>query len=331
MTATVLITGPALAPAAMAMASERGLRVISSPPYLSDADLTQLIAKEQPDAIIVRMSGITASMIDTAPRLKIIAKHGVGVDDIDLAAAAAKGIPVAAAIGANAQSVAELGLALMLSVARATAWLDRRVREGHWDKATHVGSELSGKSLGVVGVGAIGRILISLVEPFRMTIRAYDPYLAGDLGLPGVQRVNSLDALLEASDIVSLHCPLTEETRHLIGAAQLARMRPAAILVNAARGELVDTDALVAALREGRIAGAGLDTFAPEPPPADSPLWSLPNLVATPHIGANTHEARVRMGTQVMQQVLDCLDGRPLDPRVVVNRRLLAEREDYRK
>jgi D-3-phosphoglycerate dehydrogenase len=325
MNATVLVTGPALAPAAMAMAAERGIRVLNTPSYPSDADLIALIARERPDAIVVRLSAVTAPVIAAATNLKIIAKHGVGVDEIDLAAAAAKGIPVTSAIGANAQSVAELGLALMLSVARSTPWLDHRMRDGHWDKASHTGSELSGKSLGVVGVGAIGRILISLVQPFRMTVRAYDPYLAGDLGLPGVERVDSLDALLEASDVVSLHCPLTNETRNLMGAAQFARMRPGAILVNAARGELVDTDALVAALESGRIAGAGLDTFAPEPPPADSPLWRLPNLVATPHVGANTHEARVRMGTQVMQQVIDCLDGRPLDQRVVVNRHLLAE------
>jgi D-3-phosphoglycerate dehydrogenase len=246
------------------------------------------------------------------------------VDNIDLEAAARRGIPVTIALGANAQSVAEHALALMLSVARSTPWLDQRMRQGHWDKASHTGIELSGKSLGIVGAGSIGRILIGLVAPFRMTVRVYDPYMPTGLDLPGAERVDTLDALLEASDIISLHCPATPQTSRMIGAPQFERMRPGTILINTARGELIDTDALVAALAAGRIAGVGLDTFSPEPPPADSPLFRLPNLVVTPHVGANTHEAKDRVGVLVMRQVLDCLDGLPPDPRAIVNRHLLA-------
>lgn len=323
MTATILLTGPELVAEAMEMAARRQVRVVPTVPYMAADELRAVIAAERPDAIIVRMGRLTEPMIAAAPSLKIIAKHGVGVDSIDLEAAARRGIPVTIALGANAQSVAEHALGLMLSVAHAIPYLDRRVREGHWDKATHTSTELAGKSLGIVGAGSIGRLLIELVASFRMTVRIYDPFMPGDFRLPGTEWVDSLNALLEASDVVSLHCPVTPQTRHMIGTAQFGRMRPGAILINTARGDLIDTDALVAALASGRIAGAGLDTFSPEPPPAESPLLRLPNVVATPHVGANSREARNRVGVLAMHQVLDCLDGRPLDEKAIVNRSLM--------
>lgn len=321
---TVLLTGPELAPEAMRLAAAEGLRIIATMPYLPETELLATIASEQPDAIIVRQGQLTRAMIDAAHSLKIIAKHGVGYNTIDIQAAAERGIPVTIAAGANAQSVAEHAFALMFSVARQTAWLDARLRAGHWDKSSANGIELFGKTLGLIGLGAIGSILMDLVAPLRMRVKVYDPYLRELPQRTHVEREENLDQLLADSDVISLHCPLTDSNHHLIGAAQLARMRPGSVLINTARGELVDTQALVEALKQGRIAGAGLDTFSPEPPPADSALWDLPTLVATPHVGANTSEARDRVGLVALQQILAVWNGAQLDPRCVVNRHLLG-------
>ena len=324
MTRKILLTGPALAPEAMALAAAHDVQVIPTEPYMPHDDLLALIRQEQPDAIIVRQGKLTRPMIEASAKLAIIAKHGVGYDTIDLQAAADRGIPVTIALGANAQSVAEHAFALMFSVARQTAWLDARMRAGHWDKSLANGTELSGKTLGLVGLGAIGSVLMDLVAPLRMQVRVYDPYLKHLPVRDHVRREESFDALLAECDVISLHCPLTEANRHLFGAAQFARMRPGSLLINTARGELIDTQALVTALREGQLGGAGLDTFHPEPPPADSKLWGLANLVATPHVGANTTEARDRVGLVAVQQVLDCWHGKTVESRAVVNRHLTA-------
>lgn len=325
MTRTLLLTGPELTAEAMAHAASHGVHVIPTIPYIPADELTAIIAREQPDAIIVRQGHLTRDMIQASAQLKIIAKHGVGYDTIDIAAAAERSIPVTIALGANAQSVAEHALALMFSVARHTALLDARMRDGHWDKATSVGIELSGKTLGLVGLGSIGRILMELVGPLRMQVKVYDPYLKNLPDVPNVEQVSDFDALLADCDIISLHCPLTEQNRNLFGEAQFKRMRPGSLLINTARGELIETDALVKALSTGQIGGAGLDTFNPEPPPADSPLWGLPTLVATPHVGANTAEARDRVGLLAVQQIIDFWNGIAPDPRAVVNRHLYAQ------
>ncbi|MBX8502973.1 hydroxyacid dehydrogenase [Pseudomonas lijiangensis] len=323
MTRTILLTGPELAADAMNLAASQGIRVIPTTPYLPAEELEAIIRAEQPDAIIVRQGQLTRAMIEASPRLKVIAKHGVGFNTIDIQAAAALGVPVSIAVGANAQSVAEHAFALMFSVARQTALLDARMRDGHWDKSSANGIELSGKTLGLVGLGSIGSILMDLVAPLQMKVKVYDPYLQQLPERAHVSREEDFDRLLAESDVISLHCPLTDANYNLIGAAQFQRMRPGCILINTARGELIDTQALVDALSEGKIAGAGLDTFNPEPPPADSPLWGLPTLVATPHVGANTSEARDRVGLVALRQIIDVWEGTPLDPRCVVNRHLL--------
>lgn len=322
MTRTILLTGPELAADAMSLAASQGARVIPTIPYMPAEELEALIRAEQPDAIIVRQGQLTRAMIKASSKLKSIAKHGVGYNTIDIQAAAEHGIPVSIAAGANAQSVAEHAFALMFSVARQTALLDARMRDGHWDKSSANGIELFGKTLGLVGLGSIGSILMDLVAPLNMKVKVYDPYLKQLPQRGHVEREDDFDRLLAESDIISLHCPLTDANYNLIGAAQLARMRPGSILINTARGELIDTEALVEALSERKIAGAGLDTFNPEPPPSDSPFWGLPTLVATPHVGANTSEARDRVGLVALQQIFDVWAGKPLDPRCVVNRHL---------
>lgn len=328
MTRTILVTGPALASEAMNLAQARGIRVIPTAPYAPADELLATIRREQPDAIIVRQGKLTAEMIQASAKLSIIAKHGVGYDTIDIQAAAACGVPVTIAVGANAQSVAEHAFALMFSVARQTALLDARMRDGHWDKATANGIELFGKTLGLVGLGSIGGILMDLVAPLRMKVKVYDPYLKQLPERDYVEREEEFERLLADCDIISLHCPLTDTNRNLFGAAQFERMRPGSILINTARGELIDTDALIKALGEQQIGGVGLDTFNPEPLPADSPLFGLPTLVATPHVGANTTEARNRVALLALQQIIGLWDGNAPDAGSVVNRHLLDTFKD---
>ena len=322
MARTIIITGHRLADAAMALAADKGVKTILIEPYTPPDEIAAIAANEAAEAIIVRAAHITDTVICAASALKVIVKHGIGVDTIDVASATRQGIPVLITQGANAQSVAEHAFGLMFAVARSIALLDRRMREGHWDKASSFGSELSGKELGVVGLGSIGQALIALARPLGMRIRGYDPFATS--AIEGVEIVDDLDLLLRESDVVSLHCPLTDANRHLINATRLAAMRPRAILINTARGGLIDEAALVAALERGTIAGAGLDCFSPEPPGGDTPLARLPNVVMTPHVGANTIEAAERVGLRAIQQAVDVLDERPIDPGALINPSVFA-------
>jgi D-3-phosphoglycerate dehydrogenase len=212
----------------------------------------------------------------------------------------------------------------MFAVAKSLPYLDRRIRDGHWDKATYTCSELTGRSLGIVGLGNIGRTLIALTRPLKMPAFAYDPQIGTNADIPGVTLLGSLDELLRQSDIVSLHAPLLPQTRHMLGAPQLAMMKPDSYIINTARGGLIDTDALIEALKSGRLAGAGLDTFEEEPPPKDSPLWDLPNVALSPHVGASTEAAMERVAELAVEQALDFLDGKPIERRAVMNPDALA-------
>lgn len=321
---TILFIGSGLSEAAKAMAQAEGARLLILPPYPGEPELVDVIRRERPGAVIVRQGAITEAAIRTAaPALRLIAKHGVGVDSIDVAAATACEIPVSFTAGANAQSVAEHAFALMFAVARGIPLLDRRMHDGHWDKTEVSAIELSGRSLGLVGFGTISRLLAGMASALGMNIRVFDPYAPADLGVPGAVRDPDLAMLLADSDVVSLHCPLTPDTRNLIGAAELAGMRRGAILINTARGGLIDEEALAVALRDGRLAGAGIDTFSVEPPGQDNPLFSAPNMIATPHVGANTLEAKDRVGTTAMRQALDALAGRVPDASTLANPGLL--------
>lgn len=316
--ARIAILGRAIAPQAMAMAKSAGAEVITTDGYLEGTELEAFMGREQPDAIILRLGKVTDAAMAADPRLKIIAKHGVGYDTIDIAAASKRGVAVTIATGANAISVAEHTLALLLGVARGVAYLDARIRAGHWDKAHFMGSELHGKTIGIVGLGAIGRHLAALCQAFGMQIVVFDPALRPSDAL-GFVLAGSVDELLATCDFVSLHCPLTDATRSMISTPQLAIMKPRSILINTARGGLVDIEALAIALREGVIGGAGLDTFPKEPPELSQEILGLSNLVVSPHVGASTAEAGERVGIMAMQQVLNYLAGTPIDGHFMVN------------
>lgn len=321
----VLITGPSLAPAAVKLLEDAGLTPVYVPPYSSGDGLLDAVREADPVGIISRMGRIDAAVLDAAPSLCVISKHGVGVDNIDTAEAARRGIPVLVATGANAVSVAEHAIALMLAVAKRLLPLDRGLREGRWEKPGFKGRELAGSTLGLVAFGSIARQTARFARAFGMEAVAYDPFCADEaFAEEGVTRIHDLDRLLAMSDVISLHSPLTPETRDLIDARRLALMKPDAIIVNTARGGLIDEAALAAALAEGRIGGAGLDTFAQEPPPADHPFWAEPRLVMTPHIGGVTLAANARVGTEAAQGIIDLLAGRQVPAPRIINRAALA-------
>lgn len=259
------------------------------------------------DGLIVRSKPlVTKKVIESADRLKVIARAGVGLDNIDVEAAKQKGIALINAPESSTQSVAELAIGLMLAVARKIAFSDRKMREGHWAKKEAIGVELSGKTLGVIGAGRIGSTVARIAKyGFNMHILYYDVACRDDLNKELGAECVSVEELLKRSDIVTIHVPLLPETRHMINEEKLRLMKKTAILINTSRGAVVDTVALVKALSEGWIAGAGLDVFEEEPLPKDHPLTKLDNVVLTPHIGASTKEAQEKAGVEVARKIVE--------------------------
>jgi D-3-phosphoglycerate dehydrogenase / 2-oxoglutarate reductase len=259
------------------------------------------------DALIVRSkTKVTADLIDRAPRLKVIGRAGTGVDNVDVAAATRRGIIVANAPGSNMVAAAEHAIGLLLAVARNIPQADAALRAGRWERRN--GVELAGKTLGVVGLGRIGQLVAARALGLGMRVIAHDPFVpeerARELGVTPV----TLAELWAGAEFVTLHAPLTSDTRHLVDAEAIAAMRPGVRIVNAARGDLLDLDALVAALRSGHVAGAGLDVF-PTEPYTEGEVLTLPNVVVTPHLGASTQEAQDRAGVIVAEQVAAALEG----------------------
>jgi D-3-phosphoglycerate dehydrogenase len=259
------------------------------------------------DGLIVRSKPlVTRKVIESADRLKVIARAGVGLDNIDVKAAEERGIALINAPESSTQSVAELAIGLMLAVARKIAFSDRRMREGYWAKKEAMGVELSGKTLGVIGAGRIGSAVARIAKyGFNMHILYYDVVCRDDLNKELGAECVSIEELLKRSDIVTIHVPLLPETRHMINEEKLRLMKKTAILINTSRGAVVDTAALVKALSEGWIAGAGLDVFEEEPLSEDHPLTKLDNVVLTPHIGASTKEAQEKAGVEVARKIVE--------------------------
>ncbi len=264
------------------------------------------------DAVIVRLFEIGAADLDRCPRLKVIAKHGVGVDNIDCDAATARGIPVVFTPKANANSVAEHTIGLMLALARNVVPASVALREGRFaDRSQFIGVELAGRTLGIVGLGRIGsRVAEIAAKGLAMKVCGYDPYVAAGAYSGPAERVESLDELLAVADFLTLHVGLTAETRHLLDDRRLARLKPGCRVLNTSRGAVIDERALVRALEAGRIAGAALDVFEEEPIAAGHPLCRAPNVLLTPHIASSSRESMDRMATDCAQGVLDVLQGR---------------------
>ncbi|WP_144194321.1 NAD(P)-dependent oxidoreductase [Paraburkholderia fungorum] len=295
----VLVTAADLAPQALDMLTQFDVVFAGKQP--TEDDIVALCEQHKPVAIIVRYGKVSARIMDAAENLQVISKHGSGIDVIDQAAAAARGIAVRAAVGANAAAVAEHAWALILACAKSVPQLDARMREGHWDKSTHKSVELDGRTLGLVGLGAIGRRVAAIGAAFGMNVLAFDPYAKE---APAGVTLVSLDELYAASDIVSLHCPLTAENRQMLNRDTLARFRRGAILVNTARGGLIDEAALAEALASGQLRFAGLDSFDVEPITHPHPFQQIPNAILSPHIGGVSDAAYVNMGKGAAANVL---------------------------
>ena len=298
----VLITGAALASQALAMLEDFASVFTSNAP--DEEELVRLAQKHQPVAMIARSARITARVMDASPALRVIAKHGVGLDTIDLAAAKARDIAVLPAIGANSDAVAEHTWALILAAAKSVVSLDARMHTGHWDKTTHKSMDLNGKTLGVVGMGSIGRRVAQIGLAFGMKVVAFDPFTKS---VPAGVELVPLDKLLAECHVISLNCPLTDETRHLVNRDSIAKMRDGAIVVNTGRGGLIDDTALIEALRARKLRMAGLDAFTPEPLVGDHQYRDVPNAILTPHVGGVSEDAYVNMGVAAARNILAVL------------------------
>ncbi|WP_447774465.1 NAD(P)-dependent oxidoreductase [Variovorax boronicumulans] len=298
----ILVTGADLAPQALALLA--GHEVVYAGKTPTEEDLVALCRTHDPVAIIVRYGKVGAAVMDAAPSLRVISKHGSGTDTIDKAAASARGIEVVAAVGANAAAVAEQALALLLACAKSVVALDARMHAGHWDKATHKSLELGGRTIGLVGLGAIGLRFARMADALGMRVLGFDPFASN---LPAHVQAVDLATLWRESDAVSLHCPLTEDNRGLLNAQTLAQCKRGVIVVNTARGGLIDEEALLAALNAGQVAMAGLDSFAVEPMAPGHPFQGNKHIVLSPHIGGVTSDAYVNMGVGAAKNLLQVL------------------------
>jgi D-3-phosphoglycerate dehydrogenase len=276
---------------------------------LKAADL--LRAVEDCDALIIRSSSqIDEAVLSAARRLKVVGRAGIGLDNVDVKAATRRGVIVMNTPGASTTTTAELAVAMLLALSRNIAQADASMRRGEWRRQAFVGHEVSGKQAGILGLGRIGLGVAQRLQKLGMKVVAYDPFVSGELAARYEIPLLELDELLASSDYVSLHAALTDRTQHLLGARELALIKKGAMIVNCARGALIDERALLEALEDGRVGGAALDVFEQEPPPPDHPLFGSPKVVVTPHLGASTVEAQAKVSTEIAEQVADALLGR---------------------
>ena len=273
---------------------------------LSEDELIPLL--EGCEGCIAGLDYYTARVLESAKSLKVISRYGVGVDRVDIEAAKAKNIVVCNTPGANTQAVADLAFALLLSAARKVPILDRKTREGLWPRSN--GTELYGKTIGIMGLGAIGRAVARRATGFSMKIVAYDPFMNNEYAEANGIVPADFDTVIREADFLSLHLPLTDETRHIISADVMRAMKKGAIIVNTARGGLIDEDAAYKLLASGHLGGMGLDVYEEEPP-QKSPLFELENVVLTPHTSAHTAEATEAMADMSVQNLIDLLSGKP--------------------
>jgi D-3-phosphoglycerate dehydrogenase / 2-oxoglutarate reductase len=303
--ARVLISDK-LEPEGVDLLNQAGLE-LDNRPGLTGNNLQE--ALRAADGVIIRSgTRITGDLLEQPGKLRVIVRAGVGVDNIDVAAATRKGIVVMNTPGGNTYSTAEHTLALIYSLVRLVPAAVQSVKSGKWEKGKFIGAQLAGKTLGILGLGRIGREVAKRALAMEMKVIGYDPVLAADRAAQlGIEALPDIDSVLTRCDILTVHIPFTEQTRNLIGANELARMKKGARLINCARGGLVNESALAEALQSGHLAGAAIDVFETEPPPADHPLLKLPNVVCTPHLGASTVEAQRSVAIEAAQLLVDYL------------------------
>ena len=290
--------------------SERGVKLLKEQPGWNIVLTTKDNLNSEivdADALIVRSATkVTAALLDKAPKLRAVGRAGVGVDNIDLEAATKRGVLVMSTPGGNAVSVAEHTFALMLALARQVPRLDKAIHEGRWEKSSAAGTEVRGKTLGLIGLGRIGSEVAVRADAFDMRVLGYDPFISEAAARELNVELVPLEQLLAESDFISLHTALSPQTQNLVNAQSIQKMKTGARIINAARGELIDESALAGALKSGKLAGAAVDVFTEEPP-RNSPLVGLPNVIGTPHVAGSTTEAQEEVGTQVAVQIRDYL------------------------
>lgn len=303
----ILVVQP-IHPRGMAILREGGEVVVPDDP--SDGAIIR--AGKDAEALVVRLTKVSRSLIEALPALRVIGRNGVGVDNVDLEAASARGIAVVNTPGSNANSVAEYVIASFMFMLKKIGELDREVRNGNWNSRDQVhGVDLEGRCLGIVGMGRIGSVLASkCIKGLGMRVVFYDPYVNDDdLQDVGASKCKDLDELLGQADVVSIHVPVTPTTRLLFDAERLRRMKKGSVLVNASRGGVVDEGALAMLLAEGHLGGAAVDVFDREPPAPDNPLFTAPNVLLTPHIAGMTDDAVIRTAEMVARGVVAVLNG----------------------
>jgi D-3-phosphoglycerate dehydrogenase / 2-oxoglutarate reductase len=298
----LIVTGADLAQQALDLLGD--FEIIYAGKTPTEDDMVALCQRHDPVAIIVRYGALGAKVMDAAPSLRVISKHGSGTDTIDKAAAQARSIEVRAAVGANAAAVAEQALALLLACAKSVVDLNTRMHAGHWDKATHKSIELHGRTIGLVGLGAIGQRFARMCDAMGMKVLGFDPFAKN---LPNYIRPVDLETIWSESDAVSLHCPLTPENRGMVNAQTLAACKKGVILVNTARGGLVNEADLLAAVQSRQVFAAGLDSFAVEPMTSPHIFHNAPHILLSPHIGGVTGDAYINMGVGAARNLLDVL------------------------
>ena len=289
---------------------------------LSEANILQHIGNY--DAAILGIAPFTPAIVEKADRMKVVARHGVGYDAVNVPALTKAGIPLAVAGTANSVTVAEHSLFFMLALAKQAIPYDREVRKGNWDvRYQKPAFDLAGKKVLVLGMGRIGRRLVPMLKAMSMDVHVFDPYIIQDsITTMGATIVEDFRAVIGEFDFVSVNCPKNEDTTGLIGKAEIEAMKPTAFLVNTARGGIIDEADLLDCMKRNVIAGAGIDPFVVEPATAQEPLFQLDNVIFSPHSAGVTEESMFRMGANTAQNVVDCFDGK-LDPANVINKEVL--------
>lgn len=319
---TVVLAQPIHSAGSSVLHQRDDIEVIELNPYSEEA-FKAAIARAH--AVILRVTPLPAEMIAAAPHLEIVSRHGVGYDAVDLEALNARNIPLVIATDGNKISVAELAFSFLLSLAKNQAVFDGETRVGRYNEVRAANSlfDVAGKTLFVVGFGRIGQEIAPRAKAFDMTVTIYDPLVDDSvITAAGYTPVASLEEGLRDADAVTLHCPKNADTVDLLNTKTLAMMKPGSLVINCARGGLVNEAALFEALKSGHIGGAGLDVFVDEPTPGDHPLFNLNNLIVSPHVGGMSNEAAQRSSYRSAQNVLDLFDGK-LNPEVVVNPEVL--------
>lgn len=319
----IFITGSGISGKAQQLLKDENCRIEVGDPKDTQEDIVNKLSKFNPDGIIVRQGKITKTALESAKNLKVICKHGVGTDNIDIDAASEKGIPVFFTPLANFESVAEHTLALIFALIRRIPIQDKSIRIGNFEKNKYDGLELLGKTLGIVGFGRVGRRLAELVAPFKMKILVYDPFYTKEILQSYIKKVQNPENLYSKVDILSLNCPLTADTKDLINKYSLQQMKPNVMIINTARGGIINEADLYEALQSKLISGAALDVYENEPPDPDNLLFQLDNTIFTSHVSGISDNSYINMGIQSVNNILSILKGKQIDLNSVINREIL--------